>query len=193
MTNPQGLAFDAAGNLYVAYFVGDIVEYSPTGTVLNTFATALAGPVGVAFDTAGNLYVANSAGNNVVELSPTGGFIQNFAAVTSPLGLAFDAFGNLYVSDLNGQILKFSPVGTPLGVFASGLSEPFWLAFGPVSNIQLRYVTHLDAGDSGIDISNDGSSEGGTAVFGSSGNGRSASASTASTPPKSCSPAAPAW
>ena len=113
MTNPQGLAFDAAGNLYVAYFVGDIVEYSPTGTVLNTFATALAGPVGVAFDTAGNLYVANLAGNNVVELSPTGGFIQNFAAVTSPLGLAFDAFGNLYVSDLNGQILKFSPVGDP--------------------------------------------------------------------------------
>ncbi len=130
------------------------------------------GPSALAFDAAGNLYEADTSAGRVLEFSPTGAPLGAFASVPDPTGLAFDAFGNLYVSDFSvgGHIFKVTPAGV-VTTFASGLNQPAFLAFGPVSNLQLRYVTHLDAGDSGIDISNDGSSEGGTAVFGSSGNG----------------------
>ena len=56
---PFGLAFDAAGNLYVANSDDDTVsEVTPAG-VVSTFVSGLSGPVGLAFDAAGNLYVTN--------------------------------------------------------------------------------------------------------------------------------------
>ena len=58
--HPDGLAFDAAGNLYVANSGNDTVsEVTPAG-VVSTFASGFNFPDGLAFDAAGNLYVANS-------------------------------------------------------------------------------------------------------------------------------------
>ena len=72
---PEGLAFDAAGNLYVADFNnGTVGEYSSTGTPINaTFIFGLSEPVGLALDAAGNFYVADY-GNGVIKKFPrTGG------------------------------------------------------------------------------------------------------------------------
>ena len=56
---PVGLAFDAAGNLYVANYGNSTVsEVTPAGLV-STFASGFEQPYGLAFDAAGNLYVAN--------------------------------------------------------------------------------------------------------------------------------------
>ena len=61
-TCPDGLAFDAAGNLYVANSGNTTVlkktvsEVTPAG-VVSTFATGFDEPDGLAFDAAGNLYV----------------------------------------------------------------------------------------------------------------------------------------
>ena len=69
----MGLAFDAAGNLYVANFNGNTVsEFSCTGASKGTFASGLSVPVGLAFDAVGNLYVANRGTNSVLEFSSTG-------------------------------------------------------------------------------------------------------------------------
>ncbi len=58
-TVPSGLAFDAAGNLYVANDSNSTVsEVTPAG-VVSTFASGFDDPDGLAFDSAGNLYVAN--------------------------------------------------------------------------------------------------------------------------------------
>ena len=60
---PDGLAFDAAGNLYVANddanFNGIVSKVTPAG-VVSTFASGFNSPEGLAFDAAGNLYVANN-------------------------------------------------------------------------------------------------------------------------------------
>ena len=175
LTVPIGLAFDAAGNLYVGDNTANhIYEYTPPSTVQSTFASSLlSGPEGLAFDAFGNLYVAGFTSGTIEEYSPTGAFLGTFANNFSmgPKGLAFDAFGNLYEANSDtGDIYAFTPGGVQ-STFATGLMRPTWLAFGPVSNIQLRYVTHLDIGDSDINISNDGSSEAGTSAFTSSGNG----------------------
>ena len=51
-----GLAFDSAGNLFVAADV-TIYKFTPTGA-RTTFATVQNGANGLAFDRAGNLFVA---------------------------------------------------------------------------------------------------------------------------------------
>ena len=63
LNNPLGLAFDTAGNLYVANELSNAVRrFSPTGVDLGDFAsTGLFQPFGLAFDTTGNLYVSNFA------------------------------------------------------------------------------------------------------------------------------------
>ena len=44
-TSPDGLAFDAAGNLYVAnYANGTVREVTPTGGAATTFATGFSDP-----------------------------------------------------------------------------------------------------------------------------------------------------
>ena len=55
---PFGLAFDAAGNLYVASNNNTVSKVTPAG-VVSTFASGFNNPIGLAFDAAGNLYVAN--------------------------------------------------------------------------------------------------------------------------------------
>ena len=57
-------------------------------------------------------------------------------------GSAFDAQGNLYVADdLNGDISEFSPSGTPLPTFATGLSNPLSLVFDSSGNLYVGQQT----------------------------------------------------
>ncbi len=68
------LAADSAGNVYVPNSPkNEVLEYSPAGTLLQTFtgsgAGALNQPTAVAIDSSGNLWVADSANNRIVELN----------------------------------------------------------------------------------------------------------------------------
>ena len=54
---PQGLAFDRAGNLFVAAG-GTVSNFTPSG-VHTAFASGLTSPFAVAFDSGGNLFVAD--------------------------------------------------------------------------------------------------------------------------------------
>jgi sugar lactone lactonase YvrE len=140
LSGPSGIAFDKAGNLYVADQDNTIHEFSSTGADLGIFAsTGLSHPFAIAFDSAGNLYAANSDGNTIHEFSPTGADLGTFAStgIDSPFGLAFDRSGNLYVANSgNNTIHEFSPSGTNLGTFASaGLNEPNALAFDATGNL----------------------------------------------------------
>jgi sugar lactone lactonase YvrE len=91
LLGPDGLAVDAAGDLYIADFGNCMVEkVTPSGTLAVVAGTGTqgapipgpatnsdlgsfgGGPDGVGVDAAGNLYIANS-GNNVVEqVTPSG-------------------------------------------------------------------------------------------------------------------------
>ena len=67
---PAGLAFDQAGNLFVADG-GAIDKFTPAG-VRTTFASGLNYPTGLAFDSAGNLFVADARGGAVYKFTPAG-------------------------------------------------------------------------------------------------------------------------
>ena len=94
---PDGLAFDSAGNLYVANYGNNTVsEVTPAG-VVSTFASGFNEPVGLAFD-AGNLYVANSGSNTVSEVSET---------VTVPFTLGGTAVSGTAFSGVTASPLTF--------------------------------------------------------------------------------------
>jgi len=151
--NPQGEAFDQAGNLYVANAAFNTIEkFSPNGTPSLFFAdpgdeSILSVPEGLAFDKAGNLYVANSQ-SGTIEKFDTNGVPSIFAqGLGGPEGLAFDTASNLYVVSYDG-IEEFAPGGTDLGEFgdSSFLDSPVGLAFDSSGNL---YVANSeDASDS---------------------------------------------
>jgi sugar lactone lactonase YvrE len=126
--DPEGLAFDSKGNLYVVEFFGNYIDkFTPAG-VKSTFATGVGQPTGLAFDSKGNLYVAESATGVISKFTPAG--VKSTFASTSDsslYGLAFDSSGNLYDANSSSEIHKFTPAGVE-SVFASGLNRPIGLA-----------------------------------------------------------------
>lgn len=114
LNKPSGLAFDSAGNLYIADTANSRIRKVDSGGVISTFAgngdfndTGDGGPAinaglglvtDVACDRSGNVYMA--VANTVRKVSPSG-IISTVATFTSPYTVAFvsvDSQGNLYAS-----------------------------------------------------------------------------------------------
>ena len=135
--DPVGLAFDAAGNLYVANCRQRTrcSKVTPAGEV-STFASGFDDPVGLAFDAAGNLYVANLEQQHGERGDARGAGVSTFATgLNDPDGLAFDAAGNLYVANAgNNTVSEVTPAGA-VTTFASGFNDPDGLAFDAAGNL----------------------------------------------------------
>ena len=149
INNPQGLAFDPLGNLWVSDS-GAVKEFSatqlvtsgapaPAVTIGDDGLGSLNGPEGITFDTKGNLWVAVFFSNLVVgysssQLTASGNPVPavivragDQSALNNPCGLAFDTTGNLWVSNLTTSwLLKFvakqltSPSSPKPVVFVAG-------------------------------------------------------------------------
>jgi sugar lactone lactonase YvrE len=135
LNEPQGLAFDHSGNLFVGLQnAGVIDKITPDGT-LTTFASLpFIGLGGLAFDGHENLFAADQFGR-VEKIAPDGTATVFATGLGSAQGLAFDAAGNLYVSSGSiGTIYKITQVGT-VSNFVTGLSDPLGLAFDTTGNL----------------------------------------------------------
>lgn len=124
LSDPLGLAFDGAGNLYAANGGTRTIEkFTPDG-VASVFAnTGSNTPCCLAFDGSGNLYVGTNDNDRsgIIEKFTPGGVGSVFASSLnpangppywlSPSALAFDRAGNLFESDYNAGIARFTPGG----------------------------------------------------------------------------------
>jgi sugar lactone lactonase YvrE len=134
----SGMAFDSAGNLFVAKLVaangnyGSIVTIAPNGAQ-STFAYGLNSPVSLAFSSAGNLFVDSYSAGTITEITPAGVQSTFASGLYSPEGIAFDSAGNLFVA--SGSIIyKFTPGGVRT-TFASGLGAPYGIAIDHEDNV----------------------------------------------------------
>jgi sugar lactone lactonase YvrE len=133
LNQPEGVAVDASGNIYLSDSSNRVREVTTSGTI-STFTgngtqSQLDAPDGLAMDASGNLYIADSGNARVQKVTPAGvvstvagngtqgyagdGGPATSAELTFPRGLAVDVSGNLYIADFgNNCVRKVSPIGT---------------------------------------------------------------------------------
>ncbi len=155
--NPQGVALDGSGNLYIADNANQAIwQTTPGGVTTKILDLSGVGtgahPGMLAVDGAGNLYIADSGNSSVWQATPNGsGYVLNPTPVASGLnasgGVAVDQYGNVYVANSGGnQILKetlqangsyaqsivVDSSDTPLG---TALNTPFAVAVDLSGNV----------------------------------------------------------
>jgi len=144
LDQPYGIAFDEAGNMYIADSANNRVRRVDRNGVITTVAgtgahgyagdggpaksALLSDPDSLAFDSHGNLYVAepdegvirmiDSRGviTTVAGLGGAGGLgdggLATMATLDHPYGVAFDPQGNLYIGDHHhGRVRKIDHMG----------------------------------------------------------------------------------
>jgi sugar lactone lactonase YvrE len=132
--NPQDLAVDASGTVYVAdtgnnlirkiTAAGVVTTLAGSGRAGSTNATGTAAsfdtPYGVAVDSSGTLYVSDT-GNNLIRKITAAGVVTTLAgsgsagstngtgtaaSFSTPSGLTMDASGALYVADFRNNLIR---------------------------------------------------------------------------------------
>src|ERR1035437_5366560 len=154
LANPDRVAVDPSGNVYIADYYAGVIRVVSTDGVITTvagtgYSTGYSGdggpatsaqlnvPVAVAFDAAGNIYIAD-VGNYVIRRVATNGVITTVAGngtagysgdggpatsaeLNYPTGVAVDAFGNLYIADAwNHTIRRVWANGTITTIAGNG-------------------------------------------------------------------------
>jgi sugar lactone lactonase YvrE len=166
LSHPRGLAFDSAGNLFVAtYFCNDtpsrnticdstILKVAPNGAQ-SVFAKIPAFfAQGVVIDHSDNVFVMTYQSllvpgglSKIYKITPNG-VRTPFGSVPGQqsFGLAFDSAGNLFAAaTLDDTIYKFAPDGTRTVFVGSsafgGLDGPIGLAFDQFGNLFVSFET----------------------------------------------------
>jgi sugar lactone lactonase YvrE len=108
INQPNGIALDAKGNMYIA----DTHNNQVKKVELATGQTVVLGsgfnlPYAVAVDSTGNVYVADYGNNAVKEIRASDGTTINLGSgFNKPSGVAVDAWGNVYVADAGNNTVK---------------------------------------------------------------------------------------
>lgn len=140
LSSPVGMAFDAAGHLYVAnWSAGTVLRFAPDGA-RSVFASGLSGPSGLAIGPSGDIFVASYSQDLVWRFTPGGRQSVFVSGLATPAGLSFDRKGRLLIANRRThQILAAHPDGR-IEVAAQGLQTPVGAAELPGGELMVSNI-----------------------------------------------------
>jgi len=162
---PTDVAWDAAGNIFVADGVGNarVAKFTSKGVFIKSWGSKGAEPglfgsvLAIAVDAQGNVYVADGANKRIQVFDNNGTFKTQYTNVGSPAALCITPGPNqfLYSSNSNppedidvaGEIYKMKLDGTIVGRFGRAGKLP--KEFGTVNAIDCRSENNLLVGEVG--------------------------------------------
>jgi uncharacterized protein (TIGR03437 family) len=127
LNEPRGLAFDSAGNLYIADTANNrIRRVDLTGLLTTVGEPVFVSPRGVTVASDGSIYIADTGKHRICRITGTGDIVKvagtdsgGFsgdggpapdAQFQSPANLVFDSLGNLAIADLgNSRVRQLRP------------------------------------------------------------------------------------
>jgi sugar lactone lactonase YvrE len=151
-SNPQGVAVDAHGDVFVADLgngsvkeivaVDGVISALPSIRTLNTGAF----PYGVAVDANGDVFFSDIVANKVYEMVAVDGVIPSSPAINQlsgnafniPTGLAVDASGNVYVADeVNNAVKEITAASgyVTVNTLGSGFLHPEGVVVDTYGNV----------------------------------------------------------
>jgi sugar lactone lactonase YvrE len=188
--SPQGVALDAAGNVYIADKNDSVIRVITTASVTSTYAgiksdatfttKAFSAPTGLATDAAGNLFVSDIRLNTITKITPKGvittvaGSGQSgnangtgtAATFNQPTALVVDGAGNIYVADaVNNEIRLINTQGqvstfAGSGNVGSSNGKGTAASFNQPSGIAIDSQGNLYVADSGNNLIREIASDG---------------------------------
>jgi gliding motility-associated-like protein len=116
-SQPNDVAVDNAGNIYVADQVSSSVKKIPAGggapvSIASGFTT----PSAIAVDPSGNVYVADRGAYVIKKILASNGSVVTINNVGFPYGIAVDAAENIYYTDQNSETVRKIPAGSTSSV-----------------------------------------------------------------------------
>jgi len=129
----NGLAYDAAGDLYVSEYGGQkILRYPAGGGSSTVFADKNDGvsyPDGLAFAANGDLYVANRGSFKVLKIDPAGNATTFDTLPGDPFSIVIRGNGDIYVATVGTAVIYRYPGGdvaqrTTLATFVNNSGNP---------------------------------------------------------------------
>ncbi len=145
--HPAGMAFDAAGDLFVADSERKaILKITPWGAV-TVAAGQIDAPARVASSVDGQLYFTDTKASRVYRMDKGGAVSVFTSEVRAPTGIVVSSAGGyVFVGDGSGRIWKVSPDGKQKSVFATlqGPGEPAGMMLDEQGNL---YVARDGGGE----------------------------------------------
>ena len=151
LSNPQGLAFDSAGNLYVAVPSRNVIlKFAPDGRQ-TTFASGISKPHRLAFDAFGFLWVTDPDAGALYAIAPAGVvFLIDSSDVDPELtglnDLAFDEAGNLFLT-AGKSVVEMDSTLTTLFTVAAVPGGAGGIAIEPPATTNLSTRVSVQGGD----------------------------------------------
>jgi sugar lactone lactonase YvrE len=143
LSSPAQLAFDTAGNLYIANGTSNqVVKVPYQSGALNVNATTNLGTglgtvTGVAVDLSGNVYIVDATNKQVVKITGTAQTVLT-NALTAPKQVAVDRLGNVYIADSGANKVVYLPTGGgAASTVGTGLNAPSGVATDAAGNIYI--------------------------------------------------------